>query len=216
MSFPLRRSELDHEWKSLKPWKVFTCAAVHLSHGRFSSSFRDEFPALALEGLPNRDQEDHWDGNWWGELAMSARPEAKSPMPRISPNKLPLGTSILYSYCYSILHWQISSASRFIWEAPPPSEGRTPAPSQLYLTVRTPAGSWRTQPRATEDGQHTSLLALFVFRLRSLWNRKVPNYGTSVESLLPLGIPELVMLRSWKTREDWPIPRAEQSGKPER
>lgn len=57
-SFPLGLSQLDHEWKSLKPWKVFTCVAA-LSYGRLSSSFRDEFPTLELVGLPNRDQEDH-------------------------------------------------------------------------------------------------------------------------------------------------------------
>lgn len=59
MSFALRLPELDHEWKSLKPWKVFTCVAMDLSSQRLLSSFRDEFPALAFVGLFNKDQEAH-------------------------------------------------------------------------------------------------------------------------------------------------------------
>lgn len=79
MSFALRLPELDHEWKSLKPWKVFTCVATDLSSQRLPSSFRVEFPALSLVGLPNRDQEAHPGEGGWREIAMAFKNEKQKP-----------------------------------------------------------------------------------------------------------------------------------------
>lgn len=79
MSFALRLPELDHEWKSLKPWKVFTCVATDLSSQRLPSSFRVEFPALSLVRLPNRDQEAHPGEGGWREIAMAFKNEKQKP-----------------------------------------------------------------------------------------------------------------------------------------